>query len=120
LPLLTKQIYGTPDRYLDIARFNHLDNFRRLTPGRTLVFPSLARLATKEVVPLPTVTPTILSNGQPMDPSYRLLSIDVRREVNRLPQATPAHRRQRGEATVRCKRQRLLRSRRERRDQAAL
>lgn len=47
LPLLTKQIYGTPDRYLDIARFNHLDNFRRLTPGRTLVFPSLARLANK-------------------------------------------------------------------------
>lgn len=36
---------------------------------------------------MPTVTPTILSNGQPMDPSYRLLSIDVRREVNRLPQA---------------------------------
>ncbi|WP_437963918.1 type VI secretion system tip protein VgrG [Sorangium sp. So ce260] len=33
------------------------------------------------------VTPTILSNGKPMDPSYELLSIDIRREVDRIPQA---------------------------------
>lgn len=33
------------------------------------------------------VTPTILSGGQPMDPAYHLISIDVRRECNRIPQA---------------------------------
>ncbi|NUQ74168.1 MAG: type VI secretion system tip protein VgrG [Polyangiaceae bacterium] len=33
------------------------------------------------------VTPTILSEGQPMDPGYEVLSIDIRREVNRIPQA---------------------------------
>ncbi|MGK3963625.1 type VI secretion system tip protein VgrG [Sorangium sp. So ce118] len=33
------------------------------------------------------VTPTILSNGKPMDPSYELISIDIRREVDRIPQA---------------------------------
>ena len=33
-------------------------------------------------------TPTILSEGQRIDPSYELLSIDVRREVNRIPTRT--------------------------------
>lgn len=33
------------------------------------------------------VTPTILSDGQPMDPAYHLISIDIRRECNRIPQA---------------------------------
>src|SRR5690349_7716173 len=33
------------------------------------------------------VTPTILSAGQPMDPAYHLISIDIRRECNRIPQA---------------------------------
>lgn len=33
------------------------------------------------------VTPTILSDGQPMDPAFEVLSIDVRREVDRIPQA---------------------------------
>lgn len=36
---------------------------------------------------MPAVTPTILSEGSPMDPSYELLSIDIRREVNRIPRA---------------------------------
>lgn len=36
---------------------------------------------------MPAVTPTILSNGKAMDPSYALLSIDIRREVDRIPQA---------------------------------
>ena len=31
------------------------------------------------------VTPTILSSGQSMDPSYELLSIDITKEVNRIP-----------------------------------
>ncbi len=34
-----------------------------------------------------TVTPTILSQGQAMDPTYEILSVDVRREVNRIPRA---------------------------------
>ena len=33
------------------------------------------------------VTPTILSSGQSMDPSYELLSIDIIKEVNRIPYA---------------------------------
>lgn len=36
---------------------------------------------------MPTVTPTILSGGKAMDSTYQLLSIDVRREVNRIPRA---------------------------------
>ncbi len=34
-----------------------------------------------------TVTPTILSQGKAMDPAYALLSLDVRREVGRIPRA---------------------------------
>lgn len=44
LPLLTKQIYGSPDSYLEVARYNRLDDFRRLTPGQELHFPPLAQL----------------------------------------------------------------------------
>ena len=33
------------------------------------------------------VTPTILSSGQVMDPSYELLSLDITKEVNRIPYA---------------------------------
>ncbi|WP_437787393.1 type VI secretion system tip protein VgrG [Sorangium sp. So ce1097] len=36
---------------------------------------------------MPAVTPTILSDGKPMDPAYELLSIDIRREVDRIPRA---------------------------------
>lgn len=36
---------------------------------------------------MPAVTPTILGAGQAMDPTYDLLSIDIRRECNRIPQA---------------------------------
>jgi len=42
LPLLSKEIYGTPDRYPMIARANGLDNFRKLEVGSTLRFPPLA------------------------------------------------------------------------------
>ena len=41
LPLLTKQIYGSPAAYLDVARFNGLDDFRTLTPGKEILFPPL-------------------------------------------------------------------------------
>jgi contractile injection system tube protein len=44
LPLLTKAIYGSSARYLDVARYNDLDDFRVLTPGREIVFPPLAVL----------------------------------------------------------------------------
>ena len=33
------------------------------------------------------VTPTILSSGQAMDPAFELLSIDVTKELNRIPYA---------------------------------
>jgi len=41
LPLLADEIYGSPDRYLVIARANELDDFRDLDPGRELIFPPL-------------------------------------------------------------------------------
>jgi len=42
LPLLTKEIYGSSAAYLDVARWNGLDDFRQLTPGQELLFPPLA------------------------------------------------------------------------------
>jgi nucleoid-associated protein YgaU len=44
LPLLTKKIYGSSKSYLDVARFNDLDDFRRLRPGQALYFPPLREL----------------------------------------------------------------------------
>ena len=41
LPLLCQQIYGSADHYLNVARTNRLTDFRRLEPGKTLVFPPL-------------------------------------------------------------------------------
>jgi hypothetical protein len=43
LPLLTKEIYGTSSHYLNVARANGLDHFRRLKPGRVITFPPLAK-----------------------------------------------------------------------------
>ncbi len=42
LPLLCRQIYGDAAHYLRVAAFNRLDSFRRLEPGRELIFPPLA------------------------------------------------------------------------------
>lgn len=47
LPLMCYRIYGDPRYYLSVARFNRLDNFRQLVPGRELVFPPLAKTAEK-------------------------------------------------------------------------
>ncbi len=44
LPLLTRSIYGTSTRYLDVARYNDLDDFRNIVPGRQLLFPPTAEL----------------------------------------------------------------------------
>jgi Contractile injection system tube protein len=44
LPLLTRQIYGSSVYYLDVARFNNMDEFRNLTPGRQILFPPLQQL----------------------------------------------------------------------------
>lgn len=46
LPLLAKEIYGSSARYLDVARYNDLDDFRNLSPGQELLFPPLATLDT--------------------------------------------------------------------------
>ena len=43
LPLLCSRIYGDPLRYLQVARANGLDDFRRIEPGTRLVFPPLER-----------------------------------------------------------------------------
>ncbi len=42
LPLLTKEMYGSAEHYLRVARFNQLDDFRNLTPGQEIAFPPLA------------------------------------------------------------------------------
>lgn len=42
LPLMTQAIYGSSQRYLDVARYNGLDDFRMLRPGQILLFPPLA------------------------------------------------------------------------------
>ncbi len=44
LPLLTSKVYGSPQYYLDVARFNRLDNFRSLTAGQQILFPPLESL----------------------------------------------------------------------------
>lgn len=41
LPLLCHKIYKDSSYYLDIARLNHLTNFRSLKPGSVLQFPPL-------------------------------------------------------------------------------
>jgi hypothetical protein len=41
LPLLTKEIYGSSQYYLQVAEASKLDNFRNLIPGQELVFPVL-------------------------------------------------------------------------------
>lgn len=41
LPMLAKEIYGSPDYYLSVAMVNNLNDFRNLTPGQELFFPPL-------------------------------------------------------------------------------
>lgn len=41
LPLLCREIYGSPHHYLFVARANRLDDFRNLRPGQELAFPPL-------------------------------------------------------------------------------
>lgn len=43
LPLLSREIYGSARHYLFAAAANNLNNFRRLEPGRQLVFPPLEK-----------------------------------------------------------------------------
>jgi hypothetical protein len=43
LPLLCHAIYGDPQRYLQVAAANGLDDFRHLAAGTRLVFPPLER-----------------------------------------------------------------------------
>ena len=43
LPLMTQRVYGSTQPVLRVARANGLDHIRGLAPGRTLIFPPLAR-----------------------------------------------------------------------------
>ncbi len=43
LPDLCYRIYGDPLLYLEVARANSLDDFRKLVPGTRIVFPPLER-----------------------------------------------------------------------------
>lgn len=43
LPALCTQIYGDPRFYLEVARANGIDDFRRLSPGTRIVFPPVEK-----------------------------------------------------------------------------
>ncbi len=43
LPGLCAAIYNDPQYYLEVARFNGIDNFRNLQPGVQLIFPPLEK-----------------------------------------------------------------------------
>jgi Contractile injection system tube protein len=43
LPLLCREIYGSPSHYLRVAEVNGLDDFRTLTAGQELLFPPFER-----------------------------------------------------------------------------
>jgi hypothetical protein len=43
LPLMCFEIYGDPRFYLEVARANRIDDFRRLEPGRKIFFPPLEK-----------------------------------------------------------------------------
>ncbi len=41
LPELTRKVYGSDRHYLEVARYNRLQNFRKLPPGTKITFPPL-------------------------------------------------------------------------------
>jgi hypothetical protein len=41
LPLIAKKVYGDPALYLEIARVNNINNFRKLKAGQQLVLPPI-------------------------------------------------------------------------------
>lgn len=43
LTALCRDVYGTPEHYLQVAEVNGLDDFRALTPGQELLFPPYAK-----------------------------------------------------------------------------
>ena len=43
LPALCYRIYGDPGYYLEVARANGIDHFRRLAPGTRIVFPPVEK-----------------------------------------------------------------------------
>jgi nucleoid-associated protein YgaU len=43
LPEMCFNIYGDPRYYLDVARQNRLDNFRKLEPGTRIFFPPIEK-----------------------------------------------------------------------------
>lgn len=45
LPLLCNEFYGDPSYCADVARVNHLSDFRHVEPGTRLLFPPLVRYA---------------------------------------------------------------------------
>lgn len=45
LPLMTNNIYGTPNYYIEVAKSNRLFNFRKLKEGRPVYFPPAKKTA---------------------------------------------------------------------------
>lgn len=45
LPLMTYRIYGDSKYYLEVAKVNNIENFRKLTPGQQIFFPPIEKQA---------------------------------------------------------------------------
>jgi len=43
LPLMTYRIYGDPSYYLEVAKANKIQNFRRLKAGQKIIFPPIQK-----------------------------------------------------------------------------
>lgn len=43
LPMMAKEIYGSPNYYIQVALHNKLDNFRKLQPGMKIHFPPIQK-----------------------------------------------------------------------------
>jgi nucleoid-associated protein YgaU len=44
LPLMTYRIYGDPKYYLEVAKANKINNFRKLKTGDIIIFPPLTKV----------------------------------------------------------------------------
>ncbi len=45
LPLMTYRIYGDSKYYLEVARVNNINNFRKLEPGQKIFFPPIEKVS---------------------------------------------------------------------------
>ena len=79
---MCEEIYGSSQYYLLVAKANGLDDFRNLKPGQENLFSSY-----RTVIMAITATIKSKSNGEDMELTYPLLSVDTTKEFNKVPMA---------------------------------